>query len=67
MEPQLTDGQALTVIALALLWGISTLIHVYGIYVSFLKKWYLGAAALLIPGFALVVGLFKIFKKDILT
>lgn len=42
-------------------------IEIYGMYIAFTKKWYLGAVALIVPGFALVVGLFKLFKKDILS
>ena len=42
------------------------LITIYGIYLCFCKKWYIGIAALLVPGFATIVGWFKFFKKDIL-
>ena len=42
-------------------------VNFYGIYLSFKKKWYIGAVALLVPGFSLVVGLYKaITKKDLL-
>ena len=38
-----------------------------GIYQSFKKAWYLGITALLVPGFATVLGLAKLlFKKDLL-
>lgn len=41
---------------------------VYGIYLSFLKHWGLGIAALLVPGFGLVVGAAKLLlKKDLLA
>lgn len=39
----------------------------YGAYLSFKKKWYMGAVALFVPGFALIVGAAKfLFKKDLL-
>ncbi len=39
----------------------------YGIYLSFKKKWYIGAVSLLVPGFPLIVGLYKLItKKDLL-
>lgn len=39
----------------------------YGTYLSFKNKWYIGAASLLIPGFALIVGSYKLItKKDLL-
>jgi hypothetical protein len=70
MDPQttLTFGSALFILGLVALWAAGALLQVYGIYTSFIKKWYFGVAALVIPGFALVVGAFKFFgKKDILT
>jgi hypothetical protein len=46
----------------------SFLLEVYGVYLSFNKKWYLGAVALLVPGFALVIGAAKfLFRKDLLA
>jgi hypothetical protein len=54
-------------IAIFLTWLTLTVTQLYGIYTCFMKKWYLGAAALLIPGFALVIGAFKFFKKDLLS
>lgn len=43
-------------------------IHLVGIVASFKKAWYVGVAALLVPGFALVIGLAKtLFKKDLLA
>jgi hypothetical protein len=42
-------------------------VRLYGIYLSFKKKWYIGTAALVVPFFADVVGIAKIlFKKDLL-
>lgn len=41
-------------------------VQIYGTYVSFCKKWYIGLAALVFPGFAVVVGAAKLFKKDLL-
>jgi hypothetical protein len=62
-----TAGQYLVILALLLLWLASLSIQIYGMYTCFVKKWYLGAVALLVPGFAFVVGLFKLFKRDILA
>jgi len=40
----------------------------YGITIAFKKKWYLGLAAIIIPGFALTLGVFKFFfKRDLLA
>lgn len=41
-------------------------ITVYGIYLSFKKKWYFGVIGLAIPVFGFIVGLGKLFKKDLL-
>lgn len=42
--------------------------QLYGMYLCFKKKWYVGAASLFIPGLALVIGGFKLFfKKDLLN
>lgn len=60
-------GECIFMGLLALLFILSMLTQVYGLYVSFCKKWYFGVAALLVPGFAFIVGIFKIFKKDILA
>lgn len=50
---------ALTIAAFAL--------KLYGIYLCFIKKWYLGAVALFVPFFAEVIGAAKFFfKKDLL-
>jgi len=39
----------------------------YGIYISFSKKWYLGLVSLIPCGFAEIVGIAKfVFKKDLL-
>lgn len=40
---------------------------VYGIYICFKKSWALGLAGILVPGFAFVVGVAKLFKKDVLA
>lgn len=43
------------------------LISLYGVYLSFSKKWYIGAVALFIHPFAFIVGAAKLFfKKDLL-
>jgi hypothetical protein len=43
------------------------LLHWYGVYVCFKKKWYMGLAAVVVPMFALFVGAAKfIFKSDLL-
>lgn len=53
--------------ALFAFWVTMLCLHVYGIYTSFSKKWYIGAVAMFVPGFALIVGTAKlIFKKDLL-
>lgn len=45
---------------------VSLALQVYGMYLSFKKKWYIGLASVLVPGFALVVGAMKFFmKKDL--
>lgn len=66
VAPALTPGAIIFLLTLALLWGASLAVSIYGIYTAFLKKWYIGVAALLVPGFAMVVGIAKLFKKDIL-
>ena len=63
----LGTGASMFILSMVLLSIASLLIQVYGAYISFKAKWYLGAVALLVPGFAFVVGTFKLFKKDILT
>ena len=61
-------GPALFGLFMLLMWAAATLLQVYGIYICFVKKWYMGAVALIVPGFALVVGAFKFFgKRDILS
>ena len=41
---------------------------VYGAYLAFQKKWYIGAIALVCPFFAEIVGIAKfVFKKDLLS
>lgn len=53
-------------LALATLVGLFCL-NLYGYYLCFAKKWYIGAVALFIPGFALIIGIAKlVFKKDLL-
>ena len=52
---------------LYLLLAVDIALKIYGAYQAFKKKWYFGVAALLVPGFGLVVGCAKFFfKKDIL-
>lgn len=43
-----------------------TVLSFYGIYLCFIKRWYYGVAALVVPGFAAIIAIFKLFKKDIL-
>lgn len=43
-------------------------LRVYGIVLSFKKKWYIGVAALVVPLFAEIVAIAKlVFKKDLLA
>ena len=52
----------------AALWLSSAALHIYGIVLSFQKKWYIGLASLVVPLFALVIGVAKFFfKKDLLN
>jgi hypothetical protein len=45
----------------------SVAFQIYGTVVCFRKKWYMGLAALAVPGFSLVIGVAKLFfKKDLL-
>lgn len=44
----------------------SIVAQVYGVVLSFRKKWYVGLAALAVPAFALVVGGAKLLGKDLL-
>ena len=46
---------------------LSTLVQVYGIYTAYMKKWWLGALALLFPQFAFIIGAAKLLKKEILA
>jgi hypothetical protein len=53
---------------LAVFYWSALALEIYGMYICFCKKWYLGAVALLVPGFALVIGAAKVFfKKDLLA
>lgn len=64
---EFTTGNYIFIALLLLYWILSTILHIYGIVHCFKKKWYLGAAALLIPGFAWVIAIAKlVFKKDLL-
>jgi hypothetical protein len=48
--------------------GCLLTIHVYGLYLCFRKKWYLGLAGLVIPSFATIIGAADLFfKKDLLA
>ena len=38
-----------------------------GTYTCFSKKWYFGLIALLVPAFAVVVSIAKLFNKDLLN
>jgi len=54
------------VVAVAL-WLLMVFLQLYGVYLGFKKKWYIGAVSLLLPGFAPVVGAAKfLFNKNIL-
>lgn len=57
-------------VLMLLLLGLATVgviaLEIYGIYLSFKKKWYIGLASILFPSMALVVALAKLCKKDIL-
>lgn len=53
---------------LFLVWLSGLALQIYGTYVCFVKKWYFGAVALFVPGFALIIGAAKLFfKKDLLA
>jgi hypothetical protein len=58
--PLISMGAMLTITIL------SFVLQVYGIYLGFQKAWYFGVICILFPPFALVVGLLKFFKKDVL-
>lgn len=58
---------AVTAVVL-LLTVLGIALQVYGIYLGFKKAWYVGAIAIVIPLFALVVGTSKaVFDKDLLA
>lgn len=62
---------AIAFVAMLLLAGCTSILifalHIYGIVLSFTKKWYFGVIALLVPWFAVIVGGAKYFaKKDLL-
>jgi hypothetical protein len=66
--------QLTTIFGLLLIFGAVGLglglfaLRIYGIYLSFKKAWYIGAASLFVPFFADVVGIAKFFfKKDLLS
>lgn len=47
--------------------AVIALISLYGVYLSFSKKWYIGAVSLFVHPFAFIVGAAKLFfKKDLL-
>ena len=63
----MSTGLMLLPIMLVVLLVVSLIISLYGIYICFKAKWYIGAASLLLPGFAFTVGFLKlIFKVDLL-
>lgn len=63
-----TLPEAVFLLSLFMAYLIVVALQIYGIYLSFRKKWYIGVAALAVPGFGLVVGTLKFFfKKDILA
>lgn len=41
-------------------------LKIYGVILSFKKKWYIGAVAIIVPGFAEVIAIAKLLKKDLL-
>jgi hypothetical protein len=42
-------------------------LHLYGAYLGFQKKWYIGLAALLVGGFGVIIGAAKLFfNKDLI-
>lgn len=60
-------GLLMFLLAIATMVGLLAL-KLYGIYLCFSKKWYLGAVALVVPLFAEVIGAAKLFfKKDLLS
>jgi hypothetical protein len=59
---------ALFFLTIVSLWLALAGLSVYGIILSFKKKLYIGAVALFLPLFGLVIGTAKvIFKKDLLN
>jgi len=43
-------------------------LKIYGIYLCFKYKWYIGVCALVVPFFAEIIAIAKLFfKKDLLT
>lgn len=60
-------GLTMVLVVLAIAIGLIGL-KVYGVVLSFQKKWYIGVAALLVPFFAEIIALSKLlFKKDLLA
>lgn len=61
-------GSVILALGLLALWLGLTAVNIYGIYLCFKKKWYVGVAGLLVPWFAFVIGTAKyFFKKDLLA
>lgn len=59
---------ALFLLTVLSFWVALAGLSVYGIILSFNKKWYIGAVALFLPLFGLVIGTAKVvFKKDLLN
>jgi hypothetical protein len=58
---------ALLFLIIIALWLTLAGLSVYGMILSFKKKWYIGLAAIVVPLFAFVIGTAKVvFKKDLL-
>lgn len=61
----------LTFLIIAVLWILfmaSVYFNIHGIILCFRKKWYIGVAALIVPGFATIVSVASlVFKKDLLS
>lgn len=45
---------------------VALILEVYGAYLAFRKKWYLGVIALAVPPFGLVLAIAKILGRDFL-
>lgn len=54
----------LLMIFMGILQVLLTGLYIYGIYLAFNKKWYLGVLALIFSGFGVVLGGAKLFFKE---